>query len=178
MDALTHLFLPMTAVYVLRTDLFADAPWLLGLAGFGLLPDFDKFLGVPGLLHSLVTLVPVGLAVLGVEYALRRDLVVGPVVVALVFSHLVLDVVDGGPVPLLFPFVEGGLGLEYPVRTVFGEGPLGVSFEGPLVTLREATPRPGFNTYGFLGGAGVSSALLFLTVYLGDRLGARGGGTS
>lgn len=173
MDALTHLCLPITLAYVLRREFFAS-PWRLGLAPFALLSDFDKFLGHPGLLHSLVTLVPLCLALLAAEYAVRRRLVVTPLVVALVGSHLLLDFVGGGPVPLLFPLVETGLGLQYPVRTVFGEGLLGVRFEGPLVTLRTVAPRSGFNTYGFITGAGVTSALFALAAIGGSELQQRG----
>lgn len=166
MDLLTHLFLPLTAVYVLREELFGS-PLALSIAGFGLLADFDKFLGRPGLLHSLVTLVPISLAILVGEYHHRGRLEWAPIVVALIGSHLVLDLLDGGPAPLLYPLVETGIGLQYPVRTVFGEGLLGVTWEGPLVTLRTVAPRPGHNTYGFVEGSGVASALLFATVYLG-----------
>lgn len=166
MDFLTHLTLPLTVTYVLRRDLFPSAPYLL-LGGFGLLSDFDKFLGMPGLLHSALPLAGISLVLLGVERQFRGRLVYAPLVVALIWSHLVLDVVDGGPVPLLFPLVDHGIGLQYPAQTVFGEGLLGVRFEGPLVTLRTVTPRPGYNTYGFIQGAGVASALAFLTVYVG-----------
>jgi hypothetical protein len=168
MDALTHVFVPLTAVYVLWPGAF-DRPWRFALAGLGLFPDFDKFLGVPGLLHSAVTLVPLTLLVVAVESRLRGELLASLLAAAFVWSHVPLDVVDGGPVPLLFPFVRTGVGLQYPVRTVFGEGPLGVWLRGPLVTLRTTAPRPGYNTYGFLKGYGVASALLFGTVALGKR---------
>jgi hypothetical protein len=167
-DFLTHLCLPFTAAFVLRRDLLDDVR-ALPLAGFGLLSDFDKFLGLPGLLHSLVTLVPLALVVLGAERALAGELRWSPVVVALIGSHLVLDFVDGGPVPLLFPLVKTGVGLQYPIQTVFGAGPVGLAFEGSPVALRTTAPRPGHNTYGFIKGAGVASALLFLTVYAGTR---------
>lgn len=165
-DVLTHLFLPLTGAYVLRRDLFRS-PMYLGLGAFGLLADFDKFLGYPGLLHSLVTLLPLCLVVVAGERWASGRSAYGPLIAALILSHLVLDFVDGGPVPLLYPFVDIGVGLEYPVRTVFGQGPLGVAFDGPLVQLRTAAPRGGFNTYGFIDGFGVASALLFLTVYMG-----------
>lgn len=168
MDFLTHLFLPTTAAYVLWRDRFSS-PWYLSLAGAGLLSDLDKFLGVPGLLHSALTVIPLCLLLLGLERALRGELDVAPLVVFLVLSHLVLDFVDGGPVPFLYPVVEQGLGLQYPVRTVFGVPPFGLQFEGAFVTLQSSTPRPGHNTYGFVDGAGVASALLFATVYFGSE---------
>ena len=174
MDFLTHLCLPMTVAYVLYREVF-DSPVTLLLAGFGLLPDADKFLGMPGLLHSLVTLVPIAVLLLALERGVRGETTYATIVVALASSHLLLDFVDGGPVPLLFPFVLEGVGLQYPVRTVFGQGLLGLTFEGPLVRLRVLTPRPGYNTYGFIKGAGVASSLTFLAVYLGTERRARRG---
>lgn len=168
MDFLTHLTLPVTVAYVCRRELFSSPVYLL-VGVFALLPDFDKFLGVPGLLHSAVTLVPISLAIVAFERWHRGRLTWSPIVVALIWSHLLLDLVDGGPVPLLFPLVEAGIGLQYPVQVVFGEGVLGVTFDGPPVSVRTVVPRPGHNAYGFVQGAGVSCALAFLAIYLGLR---------
>lgn len=165
-DLLTHVFLPLTAVYVLWPNRFPSPAYLL-LGGFGLLADFDKMLGQPGLLHSVVTLVPLAGAILVAEWWYRRELVLSPIIVALVFSHLLLDFLAGGPVPLLFPLVETGVGLQYPARTVFGPAFPWIGIEGPLVTLRTTVPRSGFNTYGFITGFGVSSLLLFGIIYTG-----------
>ena len=164
MDALTHLFLPLTVCYVVYREVFTSPVFLI-VGVFGLFPDADKFLGIPGLLHSLVALLPLGITCLAVEYSYRGRLKWSPVIVALVGSHLVLDFIDGGPVPLLFPLVETGIGLRYPAQTVFGQGLLGVTVDGPLFTLRSVAPRQGFNTYGFIQGAGVASALAFLVVF-------------
>ena len=169
MDFLSHLFLPLVAVYVLRGDLFErHGPWAVGLGGFGVLPDVDKFLGVPGLFHSVLTVGAVGLALVAIEHRIR-EVSLSPVVAGLLLSHLALDFVDGGPVLLLFPLIETGFGLQYPAQAAFGTGPVGVWIDGPLVTLRAGTPRPGFNTYGFIQGAGVASALLFGLIYAVDR---------
>lgn len=168
MDFLSHLFFPLTAVYLLRRDLF-DQPWLLGLAGFGLLSDVDKFLGMPGLLHSVVPLIPICLGIVALEYSVRGEVTYSPVIVAFIGSHLLLDFLDGGPVPLLFPFIETGIGVKYPVQTVFGQGPFGLSFEGPPVVLRTTTPQQGTSTYGFINGGGVASMFLFGIIYGGNR---------
>lgn len=165
-DVLTHVFLPLTAVYVLRRDLF-PSPLYLSFGGLGLLADVDKFLGVPGLLHSLVTLAPVCLLMVAAEKWFHGDLDVSPVAVAIVLSHLLLDFVDGGPVPLLYPLIETGVGLQYPARVAFGAGALGVAIDGPLATLRTTAPNPGFNQYGFVHGEGVAIALLFTVIYVG-----------
>lgn len=163
---LTHLFLPLTALYVLRRDVFPH-PVYLGLAGFALLSDADKFLGRPGLFHSFVTLLPLALVILTVERAWRGEWRYAPVIVALIGSHLVLDFVAGGLVPVLFPLIETGVGLQYPIRTVFGVGPVGIAFEGPIVTVRTTAPRSGYNTYGFVTGGGIANALLFAVIYTG-----------
>lgn len=168
-DFLTHLCLPLTVVYVLRRDRFPSPVYLL-LGGFGVLSDLDKFLGRPGLLHSLLTLVPLVAAIILIERWWRGESVYGPIIAVLVLSHLLLDIVDGGPVPLLYPAITEGIGLQYPARTVFGTGPLGVTTEGPLVALRTTAPRGGFNTYGFINGFGVMSLLVFVSVYVGLHL--------
>ncbi len=169
MDFLSHLFVPLTAAYVLRPGWFRRW-WHFGAAGFGLLADADKFVGMPGLFHSLLTLGPLCCAIVGGEYLLRREVNWSVLVAGFVLSHLVLDVLGGGPVTLLYPLVETGIGLQYPVRTVFGEGLLGLRFEGALVELRATEPRSGFNQYGFIQGAGVASTLLFAAIVAGaDR---------
>lgn len=167
-DFLTHLFLPLTAAYVLRRDLF-ESPLALGLAGFAVLPDADKFLLRSGLLHSLVPLVPVCVALLAVEHYWRETLEYAPVAAALLLSHLVLDFVAGGPVPFLYPLVETGVGLRYPVQIVFGQGVAGVALEGPITALRVKPPDQSNHTYGFVRGYGVANLLLFVTIYAGDR---------
>lgn len=166
MDALTHLFLPTTIAYVLFPDLFERRRYL-ALGVFGLLSDFDKFLGVPGTLHSLVTLVPLCVGLVAAERLLRGAVRYSPVVAGIVLSHPLLDVVEGGPAPLLAPLVETGVGFRYPVRVSFGEGLLGIRFHGPFVELVSTTPRPGFNTYGFVNGFGVTSMLVFVVLFVG-----------
>jgi len=168
MDFLSHLFFPLTAAYVLWQRRF-QSRWLVPIAGFGVLPDFDKFLGTPGLLHSLVTLVPICVIILSIEQYIEGELLISKAIIFFLGSHLVLDFVAGGPVPLFYPFLEGGPGLTYPARTAFGTGPVGLAVEGPLVTLRSASPQPGHNTYGFITGAGVASVLLYVVVFIGSK---------
>jgi membrane-bound metal-dependent hydrolase YbcI (DUF457 family) len=168
MDPLTHLFLPVTIAYVLDRERFPTPIWLV-LGVLGVLPDVDKFLGVPGLFHSLVTLVPVSVAVLLFERCARGRIATSPIIVALLCSHVVIDFIDGGPVQLLYPFVRTGIGLRYPAQVLFGTGPLGVTIQGPLVTVQTAAARSEFNTYGFLNAFGVTSALTFLFIYVGLR---------
>jgi hypothetical protein len=168
MDFLTHLFLPLAVLYVLCSEAF-QTRWVFLVAGFGLLPDFDKFLGVPGLLHSAITIGGFTLLMLAGEQWWRGRFELSPVVVAFAWSHLILDLIDGGPVPLFAPVSDVGVGLTYPMRVAFGEGTLGISFHGPLVALNSATPRGGFNTYGFIDGAGIASMLAFACIYFGER---------
>lgn len=167
MDFLTHIFLPLTVAYVLRRELF-ETPVRLSLAGFGLLSDFNKFLDQPGLMHSFVTLTPICLTLLAGERWLRGRVVLTPLIVAFVLSHLLLDFIDGGPVWPLLPLVDTGIGLQYPVWTVFGGGPIGLIFQGPIVALKIGMARPsGSNSYGFINGFGIASLLTFFVVYVG-----------
>jgi membrane-bound metal-dependent hydrolase YbcI (DUF457 family) len=176
MDALTHLFLPATVAYAALHERF-DSPRWLALAGLGLLADFDKYLGAPGLLHSLVPVVPLSVGLLAVGRYRDAAPTLTRLAVGFLWSHLLLDVLDGGPVPLLFPLVESGVGLRYPARVAFGEGLLGFAVRGPVVALRTTAPRGGFNAFGFLNGFGVASLVAFAAVFVGVRYaGASAGG--
>lgn len=174
MDALTHIFLPLTIIYVLRSELFESSRYLaFGL--LGLLPDFDKFLGLPGLLHSVITLVSLCLVLFALESYSREQLIYSNFVVFFLVSHLLLDLLDGSGVYLLYPVIQTGIGLEYPMQITFGEGPLGISFQGYPVSAFLTQPRSGFaadatidaNTYGFINAFGVTSTILFVIIYVG-----------
>ncbi len=169
MDALTHVFLPLTVAYAAWPQRF-ERPEYLALGLLGLVGDGDKFLGHPGLLHSLLTLGPLCLGLIALEYGWRRRVQYSAFAAAFILSHLVLDLVDGGPVPVLYPLTTAGIGLVYPIQVAFGEGWLGIAFHGPPVALRTTAPRPGFNTYGFVNGFGVASLLAFLAAALGSTL--------
>lgn len=168
MDPLAHVFLPLSAAVAVDEGFFHPR-YRLALGGFGLLPDFDKFLGLPGLLHSLLLLVPLGAGLVAVERAWRGSTGFSRYASAFLGSHLALDVVDGGPVPLLYPFVERGFGLTYPARTVFGGGPLVIEVTGTPVTLVTDVPERGFRDYVIVTECGVASVLLFGVLYWGLR---------
>lgn len=172
MDALTHVCLPLTVAVVARTDLFPDPRYLL-VGAFGLAPDADKYLGVPGVGHSLLTVVPLCLLLVGLDRWWRGDATYGTLAAALVLSHLLLDFVDGSGVYALAPLVDAGIGLAYPGSIVFGEGLLGVRLDGLPVAL-DTKPAPvGFrestavtsNGFGFVNSFGVAATLTFLGVY-------------
>lgn len=174
MDPLTHVFLPLTGAYVLCPKQF-NRQWCLAFGLFGLVPDFDKFLGMPGLFHSIITLVPLCLLLLAVEYKGREQINYSGLAVFFIASHLLLDLLDGSGIYLLYPFVRTGIGLQYPMQIGFGEGVLGFTFHGPPVSLFFTTPRPGFagdattnaDVYGFIEGFGIASTILFVIIYLG-----------
>lgn len=165
MDVLTHLFLPLTVAFVLWRDEF-DSPLYFTLPVFAIFPDFDKFLDMPGLLHSLLTTVPIAIVI----YLLARhqnSRTYGILALFLLFSHLVLDLLDGGPVTFLYPVLEQGIGFTYPARLVLNQGPLGATVEHPLPNLRVAPTHPSREQYTPINGYGVLSALMFAVVYFG-----------
>lgn len=164
MDALTHIFLPLTAFYVLKREAF-QPPYLLALGLFGILPDLDKLLGMPGLLHSLLTLIPLAVVAYLAERSTRGTATYSSAISLLVFSHLLLDLLDGGPVTFLYPLTKTGVGLEFPLVVTFHS--FGFSFHNALVKLVYGIPEPGFNSYGTFSGFGVASLFLFALIYLG-----------
>jgi len=108
MDLLTHIFLPLTALYVVKRDAF-NPPYPFLLVLFAVVPDFDKLIGMPGLLHSLVTLVPLIFVVLLFEKLVKGTGMNTGIAAFFVGSHLVLDILDGGPVPFFYPFIKTGI---------------------------------------------------------------------
>jgi membrane-bound metal-dependent hydrolase YbcI (DUF457 family) len=159
MDVLTHVFLPLTVVYVLKKDF---KPWHFPLALFALLPDFDVLTGIHrGLFHSLLFLLPLAGLMLGVEYYFKRCLKFSVLAVAFMFSHILLDFLIGG-VPLLYPLVNRGVGVEFPFIIGFGES----------ISIVDVTPKIVYNTpqvvYGEMdafSGYGIAFTALFLIVY-------------
>jgi hypothetical protein len=166
MDVLTHIFLPLVALYVLKREAF-NSPYHFFLVLFAVLPDFDKLIGLPGLLHSLVTLVPLIFVVLLLEKLVKRTSIYTCIAVFFIGSHLVLDILDGGPVPFFYPFIKTGIELEFPLEIAFHS--FSFSFLNAPFQLIYAVPSSGFNTYELLSGFGVASLILFALVYLGMR---------
>lgn len=177
MDPLTHVFLPLTVAYALFRDTFS-APRYLLLGGFGLVPDLDKLLGAPGLFHSLLTLLPLCAGLLLVDRWWNGDVTYGALAASFVLLHVFLDFLDGSGAYLLYPVVETGIGLTYPMSVTFGEGLLGFRFEGLPVELVSQSAATGFsesttvesNSFGFLEPYGFASVLAFLAVYGGEAL--------
>jgi hypothetical protein len=175
MDVLTHLFLPLLVGYVLRPDLFRQ-PQYLALGLFGLLADFDKLIGIPGLLHSLVTLLPICVGLLVLERLFRGEYQYSAIASGIALSHLPLDIVEGVTVPLFYPLITTGVGLGYPLGVTVGPeaGPLRFAFDGVPVTLEVGELRTGYavsegvegNEFGFVNGYGVATMLTFLLVFV------------
>ena len=170
-DLLSHIFLPLILIYAVRGEL---KPHYIALTPFALLPDLDKFLGVVGLLHSLVTITPLCLMLILLERTAgklankntyERSLIAS----FYVFSHLFLDVLDGGPVPLLYPFVKEGIGLVFSATLELGSNPSEFSVNNVLPQVVYEVPEPS-KSYGILSGFGVASAILFLLMVSFNKL--------
>ncbi|WP_431357892.1 metal-dependent hydrolase [Halobaculum rarum] len=166
MDVLTHLFLPITVAYVVRPDLF-PSPWYFALAVFAVLPDFDKLLGIPGLLHSVFTVGTIGLGVGLLERRFSGTTIYATVATVFLSSHLLLDLLDGGPVTFLYPIIETGVGLKNPTQIVFGDTVQDVAVHNPLQRVHTGATNSSREAYSLVNGYGILSALVFVTVYLG-----------
>lgn len=169
MDLLTHLFLPITVAYVLWPELF-PSPWYLALAGFAVLPDADKLLGLQGALHSVVTLGILAGIMVAVERRYRGATTYAALATLLLGSHLFLDILDGGPVTLLYPLVDAGVGLEYPTQLILGDGTVPAGIRDPLPTVRIDAPSRSRRAYPLFTGYGVLSAVTFAVVVARDRI--------
>lgn len=170
MDALTHLFLPLTVVYVLLPDRFT-APRLFVLGVFGLLPDADKFLGVQGTFHSVLLIgIVIALLLAATRYTdSPREYAV--IIAALLASHLVLDLLDGGPIFLFAPGLSPGFGLTFPTTISLGASPTSLGVTQPLPEIHNTEPvRQGAATYTLITGYGVLSMLVFAVIVGGKHV--------
>lgn len=168
-DLLSHIFLPLILIYAVKEE---QKVYYLILAPLTLLPDLDKFFGMVGLLHSLVTIVPLCLLLVLLEWSVRKPAELKECRYSLaaslyVFSHLFLDVLDGGPVTLLYPFVEGGVGLTFPATLEFGHSLFDIHIKNLLPKLVWDVPEQSYgNTYEIFSGFGVASTILFLLIVI------------
>lgn len=161
MDVLTHLFLPLTVVYVLFPDRFTD-PRLFFVGVFGLLSDGDKLLGLQGVFHSIVLIGIITALLLAAAHYTNLDREHAGIIAALLASHLLLDLLDGGPVFLLTPGLSPGFGLTFPTTISLGASPTSVGVAQPLPEIHNTGPvRRGAATYTLITGYGVLSVLVF-----------------
>lgn len=103
---------------------------------FAVLPDFDKLLAIPRLLHSVFAVGVIGSAAFVLERRLASTRSYANVVIIFLASHLLLDFLDGGPGMFLYPLIETGVGLEYPSQIVFGDAVQNVAVRNPLPHLQ------------------------------------------
>ncbi|MBC7100307.1 MAG: metal-dependent hydrolase [Methanobacteriales archaeon] len=163
MDVLAHIFIPLTIVYFLKKK--SNPYYILTLAFFGLLPDLDKVMGLPGVLHSIITLTIIILPIFIIEKIAKRSWIYTSIIAFFIFSHLLLDLLDASPIFPFYPFSNIGIIIEFPLRISFN-GP-SFSFIGSLIQVTYTRLETGFNTYnGIISGFGITSALLFITLFI------------
>lgn len=167
MDVLTHLFLPIAVAYAVRPDLF-PSPRYFAFAAFAVLPDFDKLLGIPGLLHSVFAVGGIGIVALLVERRLQNTATYATLATVFLASHLFLDFLDGGPVTVLYPIIKTGVGLEYSTQIVFGDATHDVTVQNPVPRVQVGETNASRKAYSLLNGYGFLSGIAFLIVYLGS----------
>jgi hypothetical protein len=159
MDILTHIFLPLTLVYVLRGD-FKTKHFPLAL--LATLPDFDVLTGIHrGLFHSIIFLAPTSALTLLVEYALKRRLKYSLIALLFLYSHIILDFLSGG-VPLLYPIANQGIGVEFPFIIRFGES---ISIVDATPKLVYNHPQPIHGEVDAFSSFGVANTALFPLTY-------------
>ena len=161
-DPLTHIFLPLALIYGAGLNRAGSSVILL-LSFFAILPDFDVFLGVHrGLFHSLLFVLP--LLLLSLRFARSYSGYIS----LFLFSHLALDFLTGG-VPFLYPLVNLGVGVEFPLVIKFGSAPEVVEWLPRLVFSTPA--RVHGQAYDMVSSFGIATLALFLIIYLRRRRG-------
>jgi len=159
MDILTHIFLPLTLLYVLKRG-FKTKHFPLAL--FAILPDFDVLTGIHrGLFHSIIFLAPLSALMLATEYASKKRLKYSLIALFFLYSHILLDFLAGG-VPLLYPIVNQGVGIKFPFIIRFGES---ISIVDVTPKLVYNYPQPVHGEVDAFSGFGVANTTLFLLIY-------------
>lgn len=159
MDILTHIFLPLTLIYILKRDLKAKH---FPLALFAIIPDLDVFTGVHrGISHSLLFLAPLACIILATEYVVKRQLKHSILAVGFLFSHIVLDILTGG-VPLLYPLINLGVGITVPFIVRFGES---ISIVDAMPKIVYSVPQPVQGEMDAFSSFGVAMTAAFLIVW-------------
>jgi hypothetical protein len=159
MDILTHIFLPLIALYSIGE--FRKSYFLLSV--FAIFPDFDVFLGVHrGLFHSSIFLVPLAVFLMFLEYGLITKIKYSLVAIFFLFSHLFLDALAGG-VPFFYPVIDTGVGIEFPFVIEFGSSIAITEFLPKLVYITpELVHGKSFNAFS---GFGIAAMILFAFMY-------------
>lgn len=159
MDLLTHVFLPLIFLYSI--DLKDNR--VLMLSSLALFPDLDVFLGIHrGLFHSLFIIIPL----IALVYFLAKSYY--KLSAYFLTSHLFLDFLTGG-VPFLYPLIETGVGVEFPLVVKFSSAPVIVEYLPRIVF---STPSSVVDkTFELFSSFGIASMLIFLAIYLKGELG-------
>ena len=155
MDILTHIFLPLIALYSVGE--FKKKYLLLSV--FAIFPDFDVFLGVHrGLFHSLIFLLPLAVFLMLIEYELLAKIRYSLVAIFFLSSHLFLDFLAGG-VPFLYPVIDTGVGIDFPFVIEFGSSITITEFLPKLVYITpELVHGKSFDAFS---GFGIAAMILF-----------------
>jgi hypothetical protein len=163
MDLLTHIFLPLIALYSVGE--FRKNYLLLSV--FAILPDFDVLLGVHrGLFHSLIFLLPLAVFLMLLEYGLIAKIKYSLVAIFFLFSHLFLDFLAGG-VPFFYPVIDTGVGIEFPFVIHFGSSITITEFLPKLVYITpELVHGKSFDAFS---GFGIAAMILFAFMYYWNR---------
>lgn len=97
------------------------------------------------------------------------------IAVLLLASHLLLDFLDDGPVTLLYPLIETGVGLESQTRVVFGDAVQDAAVHDPLPRVQIGSTNLSRKSYPLLNGYGILSILAFLSIYVGVEFSTQNG---
>lgn len=158
-DLLTHIFLPL--ILLLSIGLARSKRYLFLLSPLAIFPDLDVFLGIHrGLFHSLLIIMPIVLLSL---ITLRQY---SNYIAFFLGSHLSLDFLAGG-VPFLYPIIETGVGIEFPLVVRFSSPPTIVEYL-PRIVFTTPTLVQG-QSYELFSGIGIALLILFGGIYYARR---------
>lgn len=107
----------------------------------------------PSTFHSILLISIVGALLIGAERYIDTDHNYAPLIAALLASHLLLDLLEGGPIFLFTPGFSSEFGLTYPTTISPGASPTSVGVAQPLPEIQNTGPvNQGAATYRLITG--------------------------
>ena len=159
MDVLSHTFLPLIFLIAIGKLKARYIPF----AFFSVFPDFDKLI-LPGIFHSIIFAAPLLSILFYAERMLFRGYELASISAFFYFSHLAFVFLDEGPLALLYPISNFGIGISFSAKIFVSN--MTVEDLVPEMIYEELKPS---ESYELFSGFGFASMLLFFLILVNRK---------
>ncbi len=156
MDLLSHLFLPLIFLVAIEKLKARYIPFSF----FSIFPDFDKLI-LTGIFHSILFTAPILSIFFYTEKKLFKSYEFASISAFFYLSHLAFDFLDGGPLALLYPISNFGIGISFSAKIFVSN--ITIADIVPEIVYEELRPS---ESYELFSGFGIASMLLFFLILI------------